>query len=238
MKEPAMLLDVDNVHVYYGKSHILKGVSFKVAKGEIVALLGRNGAGKTTTLKTVMGLLRPKSGTVSLNGGDITPQPAFKRARSGLGYVPQDRHLFPGLTVLENLRVVMKNKGDKMSLEKIYDLFPVLKDRLNRRAANLSGGEQQMVAIARALLTNPQILILDEPTTGLMPLLVSRLQSIVETLNEQGMTILLVEEKVPFALGLAQRIYFLEQGEVKHSGCIHELRQDNETLIRYLGVQD
>lgn len=231
------MLKADNIDVFYGKSHILRNVILEVGKGEAVALLGRNGAGKTTTLRTVIGLAKPRTGSIFLDGRDITKLPPHQRAHLGLGYVPQDRHLFPGLTVEENMRVVMRsNNHEEATFTRIFDLFPVLKDRLKRRAGTLSGGEQQMVAIARALVTEPSVLLLDEPTTGLSPLLVESLQNAVLRLIQDGITVLLVEERVPFSLALSNRIYFMEEGSIVHTGSTEEIRADREVLIRYLGV--
>lgn len=232
------MLSADNIHVYYGKSHVLRDVSFEVASGEVIALLGRNGAGKSTALRAVMGLSKVRTGGIALGGRDITHLPPHERARLGLGYVPQDRHLFPGLTVEENLRVVMRKRREADDLmTRVFDLFPVLRERMHRRAGTLSGGEQQMVAIARALVTRPTILLLDEPTTGLSPLLVEALQNAIDRLvQEGGLTVLLVEERVPFSLALSSRIYFMEEGSIVHSGSTNQIKDHRELLIRYLGV--
>ena len=163
------MLKVEDIHTYYGRSYILQGASLEVRKEEIVALLGRNGAGKTTTLKTIMGLVKPRAGRILFKDGDITRLPAFKVARRGIGYVPQGRHLFPKMTVLENLKTGMRDQSDAQQLEGVFSLFPVLRERLNQLAGTLSGGEQQAVAISRALIKRPDIILLDEPTTGLMP---------------------------------------------------------------------
>jgi branched-chain amino acid transport system ATP-binding protein len=232
-----MLLSINDIHVYYGKSYILQGVSLEVNEGEIVALLGRNGVGKTTTLRTIMGLTKPTSGKTFLKGIDTTPLPSFKIARLGIGFVPQGRRLFPELSVLENLKAGMRNKSDTAVLDDIFTLFPTLKSRLNQKARTLSGGEQQMLSISRALATKPDILLLDEPTTGLMPALVSKLEEVIKELNEKGMTILLVEEKIPFALSLADRAYIMDKGRIEYSGKVEELREEEETLSRYLGVR-
>jgi branched-chain amino acid transport system ATP-binding protein len=231
------LLRVEDIHTYYGRSYILQGVTLEVNPKEVVALLGRNGAGKTTTLKTIMGLVKPRGGTVSLQGEVINRLPAFKVARRGIGYAPQGRQLFPKMTVLENLKTGIQNPSDMGRLEGVYDLFPVLKERLNQLAGTLSGGEQQALAISRALVKNPDILLLDEPTTGLMPLFVSRLLEIIRRLNDQGMAILLVEEKIPFALALAHRVYFMVKGKTEFHASKEEVQGKKETLIRYLGVE-
>jgi branched-chain amino acid transport system ATP-binding protein len=228
---------VDDIHTYYGRSYVLQGASLEVKEGEIVALLGRNGAGKTTTLKTIMGLVKPKAGRVLFKDADITPLPAFKVARRGIGYAPQGRHLFPKMTVLENLKTGMRNQSDEHQLEEVFSLFPVLRERVHQIAGTLSGGEQQALAISRALIKRPEILLLDEPTTGLMPIFVSRLKEVIDQLNDKGIAILLVEEKIPFALSLAHRAYFMVKGKIEYSAGREELQGKKEILIRYLGVE-
>ena len=231
------LLKLNDVHAYYGKSHILQGVSLEVKKGEIVALLGRNGVGKTTTLNSIVGFVKPKSGTIFFNDLDITPLPSYKIGRMGVGYVPQGRHLFPKMTVMENLKTGMLAGSGKDDLDRVFDLFPNIKERLGRKAGSLSGGEQQAVAISRAILKKPDILMLDEPTTGLMPLFVASLKDIIRKLNEDGMTILLVEERVPFTLSLADRVYFMVKGRVEHTATREELQGRKDILVRYLGIE-
>lgn len=232
-----ILLKLEDVHTYYGKSHILQGVSLEVKKGEIVALLGRNGVGKTTTLNSIMGFVKPAAGRIFFNDLDITPLPSYKIGRMGVGYVPQGRHLFPKMTVMENLKTGMLGNGRKEDLDKVFDLFPNIKDRLGRKAGSLSGGEQQAVAISRAILKKPDILMLDEPTTGLMPLFVASLKEIIRKLNEEGMTIVLVEERVPFTLSLADRVYFMVKGRVEQSATREELQGRKDILVRYLGIE-
>jgi len=232
-----MLLSIDDIHVYYGKSYILQGVSLEVNEGEVVALLGRNGVGKTTTLMTIMGLVKPKFGKTFLKEVDITSLPPFKIARLGIGYIPQGRRLFPELSVLENLKAATRNRSNTMILDDIFDLFPALKSRLNQKALTLSGGEQQMLTISRALATKPDILLLDEPTTGLMPALVSKLGDTIKELNERGIAIFLVEEKIPFTLALAERAYIMDKGRIEYSGKVEELRQEKEILYRHLGTR-
>ena len=231
------LLKADDIHTYYGRSYILQGLSLEVMEGEIVALLGRNGAGKTTTLKALTGLVKPKAGKIRFKTVDVTSFPAFKVARLGMGYVPQGRGLFPKMTVLENLKTGIRNKENETVLENVFSLFPVLKERLKQKAGTLSGGEQQSLAIGRALLTQPDILLLDEPTTGLMPIIVSNLKDILRRLNSSGMAILLVEEKVPFALALADRLYFMTKGKVVYSDTRHNLEGKQDVFIKYLGVE-
>ncbi|MBW2310576.1 MAG: ABC transporter ATP-binding protein [Deltaproteobacteria bacterium] len=231
------MLSVDDIHVYYGKSYILQGISLEVNEGEVVALLGRNGVGKTTTLMTIMGLVKPRLGKTLLKKVDITSLPPFKIARLGIGYIPQGRRLFPELSVLENLKAAMRNRSDTMVLDDIFELFPALKGRLNQKALTLSGGEQQMLTISRALATKPDILLLDEPTTGLMPTLVTKLGDTIKELNERGIAIFLVEEKIPFTLSLAERAYIMDKGRIEYSGKVEELRQEKEILYRYLGTR-
>ncbi len=231
------MLSVKDIHTYYGRSYILQGTSLEVKQGEVVALLGRNGAGKTTTLKTIMGLVKPRSGAIFFRDAEITKLPAYKVSRKGIGYVPQGRHLFPKMTVLENLKTGMKDQSALQELESVFSLFPVLRERLHQLAGTLSGGEQQALAISRALVKKPGILLLDEPTTGLMPIFVSKLMEIIKKLNEGGITILLVEEKIPFALALANRIYFMTKGKIEYTAEKEELQGKKEILIRYLGVE-
>ena len=231
------LLRLDEFHTYYDRSHVLQGVSLEIKKGEIVALLGRNGVGKTTTLNSIMGFVKPRTGKICFRETDITFLPSFKIGRMGIGYVPQGRHLFPKMTVMENLRTGMLTKSASSSLDKVFDLFPNIKEKLQRKAGSLSGGEQQAVAISRAILKNPEILILDEPTTGLMPLFVSSLKDVIKKLNSEGMTILLVEERVPFTLALADRVYFMVTGKIEYTSTREELEGRNDLLVRYLGIE-
>lgn len=231
------LLKVDNIHTYYGRSYILQGVSLEVRKNEIIALLGRNGAGKTTMLKTIMGLVKPKEGKIFFKDEDLTMLPAFKVARRGIGYVPQGRQLFPKMTVLENLKTGMRNQANKEELESIFELFPILKERQNQVAGTLSGGEQQALAISRALIKRPELILLDEPTTGLMPIFVSKLKDVIKKLNDQGIAILLVEEKIPFALSTADRLYFMIKGKIEYHAIKEEIQGKKDILVRYLGVE-
>jgi branched-chain amino acid transport system ATP-binding protein len=231
----APLLEVSDLHVDYGKSRVLHGVSLAVGSGDIVALLGRNGAGKTTTLRAIVGLVRPSRGTVRWRGEDLGALPPFKRAARGLGYVPQDRLLFGRLTVEENLRAGMTHRRDPQAVAMVYDLFPVLAERRRQRAGTLSGGEQQMVAIARALVSGPELLLLDEPSTGLMPAAVARLAEVIRRLNRSGISVLLVEEKVPLALALARRVYVLDVGRIVHAGDRASIERD-DVLVRHLAL--
>lgn len=231
------LLSVEDIHTYYGRSYILQGASLQVAQGEVVALLGRNGAGKTTTLKTIMGIVKPRAGKILFKGGEITSLASFKVARKGIGYVPQGRQLFPKMTVLENLKTGMLDHSDPQQMEGVFNLFPVLRERLKQLAGTLSGGEQQALAISRALIKKPDIILLDEPTTGLMPLFLIKLKEVIRKLTGSGMTILLVEEKIPFALSVADQVYFMVKGKIEYHASRDELEGKKEMFIRYLGVK-
>jgi branched-chain amino acid transport system ATP-binding protein len=232
-----ILLKLDDIHTYYDKSYILQGVSLEVRKGEVAALVGRNGMGKTTTLNSIMGFVKPRSGKIIFKDMDIMPLPTFKIGRMGVGYVPQGRHLFPKMTVMENLKTGILGKSGKDGFDRVFDLFPNIKSRLDWKAGSLSGGEQQAVAISRAILKSPDLLMLDEPTTGLMPLFVSSLKEIIKKLNNDGMTILLVEERVPFTMSLADRIYFMVKGKIEYTATRDELKGRKDILVRYLGVE-
>jgi branched-chain amino acid transport system ATP-binding protein len=235
------LVRVENVHTYYGKSHILHGVSLDVAPGEVVGLLGRNGVGKSTTLKTIMGLVRPSQGTVRFEGFSTNDAPPHKLARLGIAYVPEDRRIFRLLTVMENLRTGLDRNGvtdDRraMLLEKAFTYFPVLKERRTQAGGTLSGGEQQMLAIARAMMLEPKIILLDEPTEGLMPRMVSQIAQIIAALHREGVAILLVEQNVSLTLEASQRVYFMEKGMVRHHCAASELKVNDPVIRQYLGV--
>jgi branched-chain amino acid transport system ATP-binding protein len=235
------LIRVEDIHTYYGKSHILHGVSLTVAPGEVVGLLGRNGVGKSTTLKSIMGLVRPSHGTVMLNGNAVTGLPPHKLARMGIAYVPEDRRIFRLLTVMENLRTGFDRQGvteDKRQalLDKVFKFFPVLAERRNQAGGTLSGGEQQMLAIARAMMLEPKIILLDEPTEGLMPRMVSQIHTIIDTLHGEGTAILLVEQNVPLTLAVSQRIYIMEKGLVRHHCASREIDANHPIVKQYMGV--
>ena len=235
------LVRVEGVHTYYGKSHILHGVSLTVGAGEVVGLLGRNGVGKSTTLKSIMGLVRPTQGAVSLNGQAITGLPPHKLARLGIAYVPEDRRIFRLLTVMENLRTGLDRNGvteetRKALLDKVFAYFPVLAERRTQAGGTLSGGEQQMLAIARAMMLEPKIILLDEPTEGLMPRMVSQIGHIIEALHKEGISILLVEQNVPLTLRASQRIYFMEKGNVRYHCAASALDVNDAVIKQYLGV--
>jgi branched-chain amino acid transport system ATP-binding protein len=232
------VLNVRNLNTYYGKSHILQNISLEVGKGELVAILGRNGVGKTTLMKSIIRLVPPKSGTIIFEGRDITFTPTWKIARLGIGYVPQGRHIFPMLTVHENLMTgILEGKPNEEDLKNVFELFPQLKGRLNQIAGTLSGGEQQMLAIARALLTNPKLILMDEPTEGLMPILVQKIQDTISAIHDRGISILLVEQRVKMALEIADRILIMERGMIKYEGTPEDLRGGEEILLKYIGVR-
>jgi branched-chain amino acid transport system ATP-binding protein len=237
----APLVGVKDVHTYYGKSHILHGVSLNVAPGEVVGLLGRNGVGKSTTLKTIMGLIRPSRGAVRFNGASIIGMPPHKLARLGIGYVPEDRRIFRLLTVMENLRTGLDRSGvteEKRTalLEKVFAYFPVLAERRSQAGGTLSGGEQQMLAIARAMMLEPKIILLDEPTEGLMPRMVSQIEQIIGVLKNEGVAILLVEQNVPLTLAASRRVYIMEKGTVRHQCAASEIDANHAVIKQYLGV--
>jgi branched-chain amino acid transport system ATP-binding protein len=235
------LVTVEDIHTYYGKSHILHGVSLTVSKGEVVGLLGRNGVGKSTTLKTIMGLVHPSEGRVLLEGKPVTRLPPHQLARLGIGYVPEDRRIFRLLTVMENLRTGLDRAGvsdarKQELLDKVYAYFPVLAERRSQAGGTLSGGEQQMLAIARAMMLEPKIILLDEPTEGLMPRMVSQISQIIDVLHREGVAILLVEQNVPLTLAASQRVYIMEKGVVRHHASASALKADDAVIHQYLGV--
>ena len=235
------LLAVAGIHTYYGKSHILHGVSFEVGRGEVVGLLGRNGVGKSTTLKAIAGLVHPSAGEVVFEGRSIGRLASHQVARLGIGYVPEERRIFPLLTVLENLRTGLDRRGVGKAkkaelLDKLYAYFPILSERRNQAGGTLSGGEQQMLAIARAMTLEPRIILLDEPTEGLMPRMVSQILEIVGALRKEGVAVLLVEQNVPLTLEASRRIYIIEKGVVRHHAPAAELRADNAPIHQYMGV--
>jgi len=234
-----MELVVQNINTYYGLSHILFDVSLNVDQGEVVVLLGRNGAGKTTTILSIMGLNAPKSGRVVYGGQDITGWVPYKIARLGIGYVPEDRKIFPDLTVLGNLEVgrkVSKGKAPSWTVERIYTLFPVLKEFTHRAGGTLSGGQRQMLTIARTLMGNPELLLLDEPTEGLAPLVVKMLGEFIQVIKKEGVTVLLSEQNLKFALKHADRAYIVDNGIIKYQGSIAELSCNEEVKKKYLAV--
>jgi branched-chain amino acid transport system ATP-binding protein len=235
------MLRLSDVHTYYGKSHILHGVSVEVGAGEVVGLLGRNGVGKSTTLKSVMGLVQPSQGHITFEDRDITGMAPHRMAHLGIAYVPEDRRIFRLLSVLENLRTGLDRRGLSEArraalLEKVYASFPVLRERRNQLGGTLSGGEQQMLAIARAMMLEPKIILLDEPTEGLMPRMVSQIRDIIDRLHQEGVAILLVEQNVGLTLSASNRCYIMEKGLVRHHAPAAELRADPSVIHQYLGV--
>ena len=236
-----MLLRLEDVQTYYGKSHILHGVSLEVHPGEVVGLLGRNGVGKSTTLKTIAGIVRPAGGQVSFEGRPVAGLPPYRLAHLGIAWVPEDRRVFRLLTVLENLRTGLERPGVSEAqkgalLDKVYAYFPVLAERRAQAGGTLSGGEQQMLAIARAMMLEPKIILLDEPTEGLMPRMVGQIREIVGILHREGVAILLVEQNLPLTLEVAERVYVMEKGTVRHHAPAAELQANPGVIHQYLGV--
>jgi branched-chain amino acid transport system ATP-binding protein len=235
------MLTLADVHAHYGKSHVLHGVSLRVEPGEVVGILGRNGVGKSTTLKTIMGLVRPSAGAVTFEGRDVTGAPPHRIARAGIGYVPEDRRVFRLLTVHENLRTGLDRAGvsperRQALLDGVYGHFPLLRERRNQSGGTLSGGEQQMLAIARAMTLDPKIILLDEPTEGLMPRMVTQIHEVITSLKARGVAILLVEQNVPLTLEASERVYVMEKGQIRHEAPAAALRRDDAVVRQYLGV--
>ena len=231
-----MLLELDRVNAYYDKSHVLQSVSLEVDEGEVVALLGRNGSGRSTTCKTIMGLVQAKTGTVRFKGKDITNKTPFALAQLGIAFVPEDRRIFPNLTVGENLRLAsLAGRKGHWTEKRVYETFAVLGERRDK-PAKLSGGEQQMLAIARALIANPDIILLDEPMEGLAPLIARDVEAVVRAIRDEGHTILLIEQNAHVAMSLSSRGYVLSNGRVVGSGTIEELKADEAMMQRYLAV--
>jgi branched-chain amino acid transport system ATP-binding protein len=230
------MLEVRDIHTYYGDSHVLQGVSLRMERGQVVGILGRNGMGKTTLIRSIIGFTPPRRGQVLFKEREITAWPSNRAVALGLGLVPQGRRVFPSLTVAENLAVAAKGNGGPWTIARVTDLFPRLGERAASRAGKLSGGEQQMLAIARALVTNPELLLMDEPTEGLAPLLVREVGRVIERLKAEGLSILLVEQNLPLALRLADRVHILSRGQIVHSSGPAELMANEGVKSRYLGV--
>ena len=230
-----MALEVEGVHTYYGESHVLQGISLRVDPGEVLAILGRNGMGKTTLIRTIVGFTPPREGRVVYEGTEITRLPPFRMVALGMALVPQGRRVFPSLSVRENLEVARRGEG-RWNLEQVYALFPRLGERAGNRANKLSGGEQQMLAIGRALMSNPDLLLMDEPTEGLAPLLVREVGRVIGELKRSGLSILLVEQNLALALSVADRVHVLSRGQIVHSGTPAELMGNDDVKTRYLGV--
>jgi branched-chain amino acid transport system ATP-binding protein len=231
------MLKLEGIQTYYGESHILHGVDLEIEKGEVVCLLGRNGAGKTTTLRSVMGLTPPREGSILLNGENIARKKAYDIGRMGVAWVPEERRIFKTLTVMENLRIA-ERKGDegKWTIERIMEIFTNLARRRQNRGDELSGGEQQMLAVARALMRNPQLILLDEPTEGLAPIMVDAVMDVIQRIKEEGVTIFLVEQNVEASMKVAHRHYILEQGKVVAHISNDELKRDQSLRERYLSI--
>lgn len=234
------MLETKDLHAWYGASHTLHGVSISVAQGEVVALVGRNGAGKTTTIRSVMGLMSKTTGSMTFDGNDLTSMPAHDRFRLGLAYVPEERRIIPGLTVRENLQLGLvasrSQINEKDAIEEIAESFPRLKERLDQEGVTMSGGEQQMLAIARATIAKPKMILLDEPSEGIMPVLVEEMGVLFRKLRDQGVTLLLVEQNVEWALRLADRAVIMDQGEVVYESSSAALLADKEIQERYCAV--
>ena len=235
-----MLLRIEKIDTYYGLSHVLQGVSLEVERGEIVTLVGRNGAGKTTTLKSILGITPIRSGYVWLRETDISTLPTHTIIQRGISYVPEERRIIPGLTVRENLKLALlksknRDREDEV-IDRVAQYFPVLKERLSQQGTSLSGGEQQMLAMARGLVTDPEIMLVDEPSEGLMPLLVEMIGEIIQNINKIGVTVLLVEQNVEMALSISHRAYVIDEGRIQSSGTAKEILENEEIQRRYLTV--
>jgi branched-chain amino acid transport system ATP-binding protein len=230
-----LALEVEGIHTYYGESHVLHGISLRVDAGEVLAILGRNGMGKTTLVRSIVGFTPPRAGRIRYQGAEITRLPSFRMVELGMALVPQGRRVFPSLSVRENLEVARRGTG-RWSLEQVYALFPRLRERAVNRANKLSGGEQQMLAIGRALMSNPELLLLDEPTEGLAPLLVREVGRVIAELKRSGLSILLVEQNLAMALSVADRVHVLSRGQIVHTGTPVEIMGNEDVKTRYLGV--
>ena len=232
------ILAVEDLYTYYGLSQVLFGVSLQVARGECVCLLGRNGVGKTTTMRSIIGLTPPRRGRVVWKGRDVAGRPPYQIARAGVGFIPEDRRIFADLTVWENLDVASRGgrNGGGWTVERVFDLFPKLRELMNRQGGFLSGGEQQMLTIARTLMGNPELLLLDEPSEGLAPLVVEHLKEQIARLKSEGLTILLAEQNIAFSLDLADRVYVLEKGHIRFDGTAREFRDNDAVRQQYLAL--
>jgi branched-chain amino acid transport system ATP-binding protein len=230
------VLEVEDVHTYYGASHVLQGISLTMVGGEVLTILGRNGMGKTTLVRSIIGFTPPRRGRVSFKGEDITRWPPFRTVDHGMTVVPQGRRIFPSLSVRENLLVARTSRSGRWTLERVYELFPRLRERDRHGGNKLSGGEQQMLAIGRALMTNPELILMDEPTEGLAPLLVRQVGDVIGELKREGLSILLVEQNLSMGLAVADRVHVISRGRVVHSSTPAELLANEEVKSRYLGV--
>ncbi|MBI4593721.1 MAG: ABC transporter ATP-binding protein [Candidatus Rokubacteria bacterium] len=230
------MLEVRDLHTYYGDSYVLQGISLRMERGQVVGILGRNGMGKTTLIRSIIGFTPPRRGQILFKDREITGWPSNRAVALGLGLVPQGRRVFPSLTVEENLAVAARGNRGSWTIARVMELFPRLGERAQNRAGKLSGGEQQMLAIARALMTNPELLLMDEPTEGLAPLLVREVGRVIESLKAQGLSILLVEQNLPLALRIVDHVHVLSRGRIVHSGAPQALWQNEEIKARYLGL--
>lgn len=232
------MLQLIDIHTYYGESYVLRGVSLKIQEGSIVALLGRNGMGKTTTIRSIIGFNPPRRGQILFRDQNIAGLPSYKIAHLGVGLVPQGRSIFPSLSVKENLTMSARGvgKADSWTLDKVYSLFPILKERSRYPGTLLSGGEQQMLAIGRALMTNPQVILMDEPSEGLAPLIVKEVGNIIYQLKQKGFSILLVEQNLPMALKVTDYLYILSNGKVVYESTPDDLKSNDEVKAKYIGV--
>ena len=230
------MIEVNDIHTYYGRSHILQGISLNLKKGEVICLLGRNGAGKTTTLRSIMGFTPPKKGSIKFEGVDLAKMPPYEICRMGIGYVPQDRRIFPTLSVQENLEVIERKREGGWTVDKIFCTFPILEKLRTRKGRHLSGGEQQILAVARPLMTNPKLLLLDEPSEGLAPLIVKAIEELVKSVITTGISVVLAEQNMRFAMNIAQRGYIIDKGRIHHQGTIEDLKEDKEIIGKYLAV--
>jgi len=237
--DPVPILIVDRIDTFYGQSHVLQGVSFEMQAKEVICLLGRNGVGKTTTLRSIMGLTPPRTGRILLKGKDITGKPPFQIARRGIGYMPDDRRIFPDLTLYENLEMARRLTSEgknQWTFEKIYDLFPIFIELKDRKGNYLSGGEQKMAAIGRALMKNPALLLLDEPSEGLAPLVVQNLAEVIGRIRSEGVAILLADQNFRFCRRTSDRGYILEKGMIQYHGMMEEIWQNEEIVKKYLVI--
>jgi branched-chain amino acid transport system ATP-binding protein len=232
------ILKLENIHTFYGQSHIIQGISLVIKKRECVSYLGRNGAGKTTTLRSIMGLNPPREGKIWFNGREISGEKPFEISRKGMGYVPEDRRVFGTLSVLENLNIAFQRRveKDKWNTDTVFDVFPLLEKRKNHRGTQLSGGEQQMLTIARSLMGNPEILLLDEPTQGLAPVIIEVVLEIIQRIKKEGITIFMVEQNVEATYQFTDRYYILQQGLIVYEGRSEEFKSNPELKEKYLGV--
>tara|TARA_Y100000031_G_scaffold92727_1_gene101815 strand:+ start:1568 stop:2272 length:705 start_codon:yes stop_codon:yes gene_type:complete len=232
------MLELVDVHTYYGESYILQGISLEVKEGSVVALMGRNGMGKTTTIRSIIGFTPPRRGVVRFKGKDIAKLPSYQIARMGIGLVPQGRQIFPSLSVEENLTMAATTRGktEAWTLDRVYSLFPILKERANLSGSRLSGGEQQMLCISRALMTNPDLLLMDEPSEGLAPVIIQEVSQIIGQLKESGLSILLVEQNLSMTLAVADYVYIINKGIIINGSTPDELRNNEEIKAQYLGI--